>query len=56
MNISKKEKNASPENLIQLITSDSPESRCKENSIYAFELSLEEKKQEARKPLFMKRI
>jgi hypothetical protein len=54
---SKKKKNkTSPKNSIQFMISDSPETIYQEKSIFAFELSLEEKKQEARKPLFIKRI
>ena len=57
MSYSKREKNnTSSSNTIQIKTKDSLENGIKENSNFMFELSLEEKKQEAQKPLFIKRI
>lgn len=57
MSYSKKEKNNAPyRNIIQLIPKDSLELRIEKNSNFLIELSLEEKKQEAQKPLFIKRI
>lgn len=57
MSYSKEEKNNAPyRNIIQLIPKDSLELRIEKNSNFLIELSLEEKKQEAQKPLFIKRI
>ena len=54
---SKREKNnASSSNIVQIIPDTSLENRLEENSNFIIELSLEEKKQEAKKPLYIKRI
>ena len=57
MNYSKKKnKTTSYKNVIQTIPNNYLEHRIDENSDFLIELSLEEKKQEAQKPLFIKRI
>ena len=57
MNYSKKKnKSASYRNIIRTVPCNSLEHKIGENSNFLIELSLEEKKQDAQKPLFIKRI
>lgn len=57
MNYSKRKRNnASSNNIIKVIPASSLENRIEDSSNFFIELSLEEKKQEAKKTLFIKRI